>query len=142
LAQPKPKKLHRKQNESQQTNGESGGENRIHDFGSCTSGGRDSRDNFFLSAKDESENVLGFAWYSVAAEDPARAYIFDLIVEDRYRGRGYGRQIMLLLEAEMKKRGVRRVGLNVFNFNMGAIRLYESMAYATTNRQMEKVLSE
>ena len=104
--------------------------------------GLNSKDNFLLAAKDENENTLGFAWYSLTAEDAPRAFIYDLIVEDQYRGRGYGRQIMLLLEAEMKKRGVRRVGLNVFSFNTIAIGLYESLGFATTNRQMEKELSD
>jgi len=47
---------------------------------------------------------------------------------------------MLLLETEMKARGVKRVGLHVFGFNMTAINLYESLAFETTNRQMEKEL--
>jgi len=41
-----------------------------------------SRDNFLLAAKAKNENIL------VTAEHPRKAYLYDLIVEDPYRGRG------------------------------------------------------
>lgn len=109
------------------------------DFARLLPLGQKSEDNFLFSAKDDSVNLVGFVWFGVrGAADNKRAFIYDIIVEEQYRGKGYGRQIMLLLEQEVKKQGLGRVGLHVFGFNKVAISLYQSLGYTTTDLVMEK----
>ena len=44
-------------------------------------------------------------------------WIYDIHVEDTHRGRGYGKEAMLLAEAEGRRRGLGRITLNVFGGN-------------------------
>ncbi|MGZ3771140.1 MAG: GNAT family N-acetyltransferase [Bdellovibrio sp.] len=112
------------------------------DFNRLLPDGYNSKDNFLYSAKDEKENILGFIWFCIrGAEGNKRAFICDVVIEEQYRGKGYGKQMMLLMEQEAKKKGSNRIGLHVFGFNETAIRLYQSLGYATTDLVMEKNLS-
>ena len=53
-------------------------------------------------------------WRSARAGAGAISWVFDVHVKDAYRGRGYGREAMLLAEAEARRRGLGRVVLNAF----------------------------
>ena len=66
----------------------------------------------------------------------------NIMIEPRYRGRGYGRGIIEAVEHELIIRGVDRLGLNVFGHNTVALRLYESMGFSMTSQQMAKTLTE
>ena len=61
-------------------------------------------------------------------------------VDEEFRGRGYGRQTMLLAEGEAAARGMTSVGLNVLGNNTVALGLYNSLGYQMTAQQMKKVL--
>jgi ribosomal protein S18 acetylase RimI-like enzyme len=111
------------------------------DFKSILPDGLSSKDNFLYSAKDDEHNIIGFVWFGVrGSEDNRRAFIFDVIVEEQFRGKGYGKQIMRMAEAEARKFGLKRIGLHVFGFNVAAIGLYKSLGYHTTDLVMEKEL--
>ena len=56
----------------------------------------------------------------------------------RFRGGGFGRQAMLLLEA--RSRGLSRISLNVFGGNEIARSLYRSLGYAENAVQIGKTL--
>jgi len=58
-----------------------------------------------------------------------------------FRGKGLGRQIVLLAEKEALARGLNRIGLHVFGFNETANGLYRALGYITTDLVMEKMLS-
>lgn len=112
------------------------------DFERLLPGGLNSRDNFLFSAKGEDQTIVGYIWFCVrGADDNRRAFICDVIIEKQFRGKGYGKKIMQFAEQEAKKMGLKRIGLHVFSFNETAIRLYQSLGYATTDLVMEKSLS-
>jgi len=101
--------------------------------------GLSSLDNFLFTAKDEQGLVLGFIWFNVRGSERNRsAFICDVIIEEPHRGQGHGRRMMTLIEDEIKKLGLQRVGLHVFGFNERAIHLYQSLGYFTTDLVMEK----
>ncbi|MBD0711729.1 MULTISPECIES: GNAT family N-acetyltransferase [unclassified Streptomyces] len=76
----------------------------------------------------------GFLWTGRIELEPGRwaAFVYDIEVEEEYRGRGYGRALMLLAERVAREAGDTRLGLHVFAGNTPAIRLYESLGYRTT----------
>lgn len=93
---------------------------------------------FRVLAGDE---PVGSLWLAVPGpDDPAMAWVYDIEIEDAYRGRGYGRQAMLLAERESKARGMTSIGLNVHGQNRVAISLYDSLGYLVTAQQMKKTL--
>jgi ribosomal protein S18 acetylase RimI-like enzyme len=93
---------------------------------------------FRVIAGDE---PVGWLWLAVPGpDDPAMAWVYDVVVDEAYRGRGYGRQAMLLAEREALARGMTSIGLNVHGQNRVAISLYDSLGYAVTAQQMKKAL--
>ncbi|MEU4213291.1 GNAT family N-acetyltransferase [Streptomyces sp. NPDC026206] len=80
---------------------------------------------------------VGTLWLALREEG---AYIFDVEVDARYRGRGHGRTLMLLAERESLAGGAGELGLNVFAGNTPALRLYESLGYEPTRIHLYKVL--
>jgi ribosomal protein S18 acetylase RimI-like enzyme len=82
---------------------------------------------------------VGWLWLAIPGPpgDPAMAWVN---VVETFRGRGYGREAMLLAEAEARARGMRSVGLNVHGSNTVARSLYEGLGYQVTAQQMKKPL--
>jgi GNAT superfamily N-acetyltransferase len=54
-------------------------------------------------------------------------YLEDLYVQEAYRGRGIGRGLLTALAAESCRRGFSRLEWSVLDWNMPAIRFYESL---------------
>ncbi|MEU7474129.1 GNAT family N-acetyltransferase [Streptomyces sp. NPDC044984] len=98
--------------------------------------GRATEDMLFSVLEHEGTPV-GTLWLSVRGE---RAYVFDVEADAAHRGRGHGRTLMLLAEAQAVAAGNRVVGLNVFAGNTPAERLYDSLGYGTTQYSMYKPL--
>jgi ribosomal protein S18 acetylase RimI-like enzyme len=61
-------------------------------------------------------------------------------VDEKYRGRGYGKQAMLLIEEKARELGLKSIGLHVFGVNQAARNLYEAVGYEITSLNMKKVL--
>jgi ribosomal protein S18 acetylase RimI-like enzyme len=93
-----------------------------------------------LFAGEVAGEAVGFLWISLPTADRPQAWILEISVDEPHRRRGYGRALMLAAEDELRARGVTRLGLNVFGHNPGALRLYESLGFETTSRQMSKAL--
>ncbi|WP_411106460.1 GNAT family N-acetyltransferase [Streptomyces sp. cmx-4-9] len=72
---------------------------------------------------------VGHIW--VGARDGG-SYVYDVLVFPAHRGRGFGRDLMLLAEGTALAQGHRTIGLHVFADNTPAVRLYESLGYAPT----------
>jgi ribosomal protein S18 acetylase RimI-like enzyme len=72
---------------------------------------------------------------------PRRYAVIDhVIVDERCRRQGIGQALVEAAEAWARQQGIQDVELNVFEFNQGAIALYEKMGYATRSRRMHKSL--
>ena len=68
-------------------------------------------------------------------------WVFEVHVKDAFRGRGYGREAMLLAEAEARRRGLGRVMLNTFGGNEVDRNLYRSLGYKENAVFMSKDLA-
>jgi ribosomal protein S18 acetylase RimI-like enzyme len=88
------------------------------------------------------DEAVGWLWLGVpySDRDPLMAWVFDIEVDPAYRGRGYGREAMVLAEREARSAGMTSLGLNVHGQNKVARSLYESLGYDTTALQMKKPL--
>lgn len=62
-------------------------------------------------------------------KESGTAWIGIVIGEVSARGKGVGYDAIRFLEEEIKRQGLRRIELGVFEFNSNAIRLYERMGY-------------
>ncbi|MGB3770975.1 MAG: GNAT family N-acetyltransferase [Rhodococcus sp. (in: high G+C Gram-positive bacteria)] len=69
-------------------------------------------------------------------------WVWDVAIEEQFRGRGFGRAAMESAEREVISFGGTVLGLNVFGFNTPGRRLYESLGYRTTSVRMHKNLTD
>ncbi|WP_369214493.1 GNAT family N-acetyltransferase [Streptomyces flavofungini] len=90
-----------------------------------------------LSVLTDRGERVGHLWLKV--NDDA-GFVFDVEVGERHRGRGHGRSLMLLAEAQTRAAGKHSLALNVFAGNTPALRLYESLGYEPLSYHLYKPL--
>ncbi len=111
------------------------------EFGKLLPEGLATPDTLLFTALNTDGVDVGVLWLALPSGSRRTAFVFELWVGPEYRGRGYGRAIMLAGEQELAARGVGELGLNVFGHNPVAIGLYESLGYRVTTQQMSKQIS-
>ena len=101
-----------------------------------------TKDHFLYTILDEERTKLGILWVQVKMGVHHReAFIFDFVIEEQFRGKGFGKQALIALDGIMKEMGVESISLHVFGFNTNAIGLYKKSGYEVTDLQMRKVYS-
>jgi ribosomal protein S18 acetylase RimI-like enzyme len=96
---------------------------------------------FELAEQDGVEGRIGFLWYTRERHsDHEIVWLFDVVVDEPHRGRGFGRRLMELLEERTRAAGLGRIALNVYADNARARSLYESLGYQEIARQLYKDL--
>ncbi len=98
--------------------------------------GLTTKDNFLYTLHEE-DHAVGMIWIKV---DMPGAFIYEVYIEEQFRGKGHGKSIMLLLEEKAREMGLKTLKLHVFGSNQVARRLYETVGYETTNVNMSKTL--
>jgi len=98
-----------------------------------------TEDNYLYTLVDGEEPV-GMIWVKVKRQPSISGFIYDVYVNEGYRGKGYGKSLMLLLEEKAREMGLRSLELHVFGSNHVARKLYETIGYETTNVSMSKKL--
>jgi len=101
--------------------------------------GLQSQGHRFWVAELETGEHVGELWLGFRRiDDTDVVWVYDVRVDERLRGRGYGRQIMEAADGLARGMGGERLGLNVFGDNPIARGLYESIGYVEISRQMRK----
>ncbi len=92
--------------------------------------------------EDEDGRRVGDLWFAERTTDfeGAGAFVYSIEIGPEFRGRGYGRETMQLLEDQVRAAGLDRIALNVFGGNEVARSLYRSLGYAETAVMMRKEL--
>jgi len=97
--------------------------------------------NHYLFTLYDGEQAVGLIWLKANVDSPIKnGYIFDVEIREEFRGRGYGKQIMLLIEEKARELGIRRMGLHVFAYNNVAQNLYKNIGYEVSSLNMLKDL--
>jgi ribosomal protein S18 acetylase RimI-like enzyme len=94
-------------------------------------------ENTLISVLEHEGVPVGALWVGLW---PDTAYVLDVEADPEHRGRGHGRTLMLLAEAQAVAGGRRHIALNVFAGNTPAEKLYESLGYATSSYYLYKNL--
>jgi len=103
-------------------------------------GEQPSPDQFVFVVEADGEAVGEF-WFAERSTGLGRClWIYDIRIDEAYRGRGYGRAAMLFAETEARRRGYSRIGLNVFGDNDIARSLYQSLGYEENAIFMSKAV--
>jgi ribosomal protein S18 acetylase RimI-like enzyme len=103
--------------------------------------GLGTKDHLIYTVWDGDQPV-GRTWLHVRLDAPTKSgFIFDIEMDADQRGKGYGRQTMLLLEEKARELGIQKMELHVFAKNAVAKSLYESLGYQTSSTNMVKRLN-
>lgn len=96
-----------------------------------------SKDQYLYSIVDESGNKLGALWVQVKQ---GTAFIFDFVIDEAFRGKGYGKQALAAMDEKLKSMNVESVALHVFGDNITAQELYKKAGFQITDIHMKKTL--
>ncbi|MBK9925609.1 MAG: GNAT family N-acetyltransferase [Anaerolineales bacterium] len=98
-------------------------------------------ENHYLYTINDGDNMVGVIWLRANVDRPTKnGFIFSLRIDEKFRGKGYGKQAMLLIEEKARKLGLKSIGLHVFAVNTVARKLYESVGYDVSSLNMNKKL--
>jgi ribosomal protein S18 acetylase RimI-like enzyme len=94
-------------------------------------------EGMLLSVLEHEGTRVGMLW---VGEREGMGFVYDVETDEAHRGRGHGRTLMLLAEAQAVVAGRTSILLNVFAGNTPAERLYESLGYGTITYHLYKEL--
>ena len=94
-----------------------------------------------LLIAEDGADYVGLLWLNIPEGEPVpRVFVYNVVVDESQRGKGYGRAIMLAAEPYARQHGADTIRLHVFGDNTVARGLYESLVYVATNINMAKPL--
>ena len=98
---------------------------------------------FLYSVRDDSTGTdVGTVWFALRNSGVGRSvWIYDIIINEDFRRRGYASRTLELVEDRAKELGAKSVELHVFGHNHGAQSLYGKMGYNETSITMAKLVS-
>jgi ribosomal protein S18 acetylase RimI-like enzyme len=104
-------------------------------------GGVAGRGQWLFAVEDGDGTRVGILWLGEPFDGEADTlWVYDIEIDPEHRGRGLGRDTMLLAEEEARRLGRRRIKLNVFAGNAVARALYRSLGFEEMAIQMTKAV--
>jgi RimJ/RimL family protein N-acetyltransferase len=96
--------------------------------------------HFLYSVREDAADAeVGTVWFALRDSGIGRCvWIYDIIINESFRRRGYASRTLELVEARAKELGAKSVELHVFGHNQGAQALYEKVGYSVTSITMAK----
>ena len=97
--------------------------------------------HIFSIVDSETRERVGMIWLGgIAGVERPLLYIYDFVIFEAYRRKGYGKQALQLVELFAGAQGANELGLHVFGHNAPARALYQKLGYEETNVSMRKHL--
>ena len=96
-----------------------------------------SKDQYLYSIIYENDNKIGVLWVQVKEH---KAFIFDFVIDEAFRGKGYGKQALAAMDEKLLSMNVESVELHVFGDNVTAQELYKKAGFQITGIHMNKKL--
>ena len=96
--------------------------------------------HFLYSVREDAADAeVGTVWFALRDSGVRRyVWIYDIIINENFRRRGYASRTLELVEARAKELGAKSVELHVFGHNQGAQALYAKVGYSVTSITMAK----
>ena len=99
-----------------------------------------TNNHYLFTIEDEAtDSQVGSIWFAVHDQQlQPLAFVYDFLIYEEFRRRGYGTQALLALEAKVKELGIAKIALHVFGDNHVAKALCEKVGYEITSSWMAK----
>ena len=89
----------------------------------------------------DNEDLIGYVWaYEHSFREEVRVYVNEIHVDEAYRNRGIGKQLLSAVESMARERGYKALYIHAEGDNDGAIRLYQNEGYEIERVQLRKKL--
>jgi len=105
------------------------------------------KENVIKSFKKEPEGFIGIeenseliAFIRIKTLKNNTCHISDLYVKKEFRGKGLGKKLMEIADEYAKRKGAKRITLNVRKDNEPALNLYKKSGFKIKKYQMWKIL--
>lgn len=103
--------------------------------------GRDTKGHTIMTIVDSnSHEKVGVLWVEWTNKEYYTTFIWDIIIYENFRRKGFGSSALKQLENLCKEKGSSSICLHVFGHNRSAIAMYNSLGYYPTNVIMKKEL--
>ena len=96
-------------------------------------------ENTLLCIEKGDDGLIGYLWYKLF-DNGQTAFIYDFIIFEDFRGQGYGKTAVSLLEQQLLQMGVAQIKLRVAFDNDRALGLYKKLDFNITGYNMVKLL--
>ncbi len=107
------------------------------EFESLLPEGIHTKNQYARSIVDEDKNKIGVLWVQVKDQ---KAFIYDFIIDEAFRGKGFGKQALAAMDEQLKSMNIESVALHVFGDNIRAQELYKKDGFEITGMHMLKKL--
>lgn len=98
-------------------------------------------DHHLFTLINEEQQKVGVLWVAMRESQGQRAaFVYDVIIDEAFRRRGYGFEAFRELENKVRELGGHKISLHVFGNNHSAQALYKKLGYETTNIMMSRSL--
>lgn len=101
--------------------------------------GLKSPGHYFLYIVEGNQKV-GDIWIEIRNRAEISAFLWNITIGENYRGKGYGKEAMKLMETFAGEKGAVKISLNVFGYNDIARNLYRKTGYREAAITMVKDL--
>lgn len=98
---------------------------------------------YFFSVNDtEINKTIGSLWIDIkkGASNIKSAFIYNINIQEEYRGKGYGENTLKVLQDWLKSQGVSKISLHVYAKNKIARNLYQNFGFIDTSYNMIKFI--
>ena len=100
-----------------------------------------SNDSAMVYGVFDSDDLIGYVWaYEHPFREEVRIYVNEIYVDEAYRNRGIGKQLLSAVENQVKERGYGALYIHAEGNNDDAIRLYQNEGYVVERVQLRKAL--
>ena len=102
-----------------------------------------TRNHYLFSIEDEALGAkVGVIWFAIDDRQlQPLAFVYDFLIYEEFRRRGYGQLALLALEAKAKEPGIDKIALQVFAHHRIARAVYEKSGFEITGVYMTKQLT-
>lgn len=108
-------------------------------FNSILSDGLNTKEQNLMNIVNDNNEKIGIIWYGPKGKpDSDEAFIYDFSIDEKYRGKGYGKKSIGLMEREAKNQNFNKISLHVFGHNKRAINLYKKTGFEPYSMHMSK----
>lgn len=91
-----------------------------------------------ISPDEDVNTVIGYLWL---VENGNAVWVSDFCLLEQWRGRGFGRASLAMMETRIAHKGIGEIGLRVAVNNPGAKALYEKSGFRITGFNMNKTIT-